>query len=350
MLLRLLRKHPDLFLLCFGLLAALVFLAVAELFLQLFWIPGGDMAITKFSRTPEYVDPVGYQPAPNTVLTGESKNSRQTFYTYEAAIDGHSRRMAPCGGEPPNGSFALFFGCSFTFGDGLTDEQTLPARFCAQLPGVESRNYAFGGYGVQQMFCHLIRPEIAGEVNAAAGLAFYVYIDHHLERLRGNVPWAEFSPRVDIENGLPVWKGPFKPSGPVEKFWAQADRLRLGKWFHEAFWRPSMTKSCRKFAQICAGSRNKLRNVWPDSDLRVVIFPHQTTAAIVAHQLKLEGVACLDYSLLFAGSDIPYEKLYFPDGHPTPENIEAVARQLAADIAADPEWGPRMAPALNPSP
>ena len=50
---------------------------------------------------------------------------------------------------PESGDKVVFYGDSFTFGEGLKDDETMPYEF-ARLTGRPVKNYAFHGYGVQQ--------------------------------------------------------------------------------------------------------------------------------------------------------------------------------------------------------
>ena len=346
MLIAFIKKHPDLSLSVAGVLAAFCILAAAETVLRLAGRPdgSGSIARTVFTPYPDVAEPVGYRPKPGMTLKGESKNDKQTFYTYEAVIDDMQRRATPCPGRSGKGPFALFFGCSFVFGDGLRDGETLPACFCARVPGVEAFNYAFSGHGVQQLWCHLQRPGFAGEISASPGLAFYVYIDHHLERLRGNIFWKQYMPRLEVEGGKVVYKGLFHPLTGVEKFWAGVDALKLGRLFHNEFFPlpPAGGKEAEKLALICADARQQMTELFPGSDLRVIIFPKQKTGKMVSDALSGHGVACMDYSGLLDGRGIPDEQVYFPDGHPRPATIQLLCGQLVSDLAADPEWGPKL--------
>ena len=65
-------------------------------------------------------------------------------------VDSFNRRFSPR--DSANTRHALFFGCSYTFGDGLNDKETLPAFYYKNDTSFNTYNYAFGGYGIQQMY------------------------------------------------------------------------------------------------------------------------------------------------------------------------------------------------------
>lgn len=76
----------------------------------------------------------------------------------------------------------LLFGCSFTFGYGLSDEQTWAWKLAKLLgPSWRLENYAANGYGPNHMLCmlehHLITPPTGSQ-----RYAVFLAIEHHLRR------------------------------------------------------------------------------------------------------------------------------------------------------------------------
>lgn len=344
MLVNFAKRHPDFTLTVFGIIAALALLAVAEGGMRLFWRPSKNVVRSEFQPKPKMRELSILSPPANGTMHGISRNDSTVFYSYDATIDGHHRRVTTCPEGRDAGCFTLFFGCSFTFGEGLSDAETIPSRFCALAPGVEVLNYAFGGYGVQQAWLHLQRPKFREEVRSPSGLAFYVFIDNHLERLRGNVFWKSSVPRLEERNGKVALNGTFVPLTASEKLWDAIDTLRLGRLFHEEFFplpRPSR-KEAEFLALICGSAKEKMRSLFPGSDLRVIIFPYQQCGPLVSAALDRQGVRCLDYSALLSDSGVSYEESHFPDSHPSAAAAGMVAARLAADLAADPEWGPKL--------
>lgn len=71
------------------------------------------------------------------------------------------------------------FGCSFTYGWGLDDNETFPWRLQELLPDREVRNFGVGGYGTLQSLLQL--REALGR-SAAPAVAVLAYGDFHDER------------------------------------------------------------------------------------------------------------------------------------------------------------------------
>ena len=104
-------------------------------------------------------NPLGYSWKPNLELNDISmdQNSRsfdekyreRNIYNATYHIDKSGNRLNPF--QPVNSPYiAIFMGCSFTFGWGLNDEQTLPALF-SKLSGWKAINTGMGGYGSHQV-------------------------------------------------------------------------------------------------------------------------------------------------------------------------------------------------------
>ena len=111
-----------------------------------------------------------------------------------------------------SGKHALFFGCSFTFGEGLMYSSTFPYLFESLNPDYKSYNYGVSGFGPHQIALLLdnqintINEETIPEVK---GFALYTYIDNHLNRVYGSsecLGWSACRSNVYIENDSLVIK------------------------------------------------------------------------------------------------------------------------------------------------
>jgi len=78
---------------------------------------------------------------------------------------------------------ALFFGCSFTWGHGMRDDQTMPYCFQDMAGGeYQSYNYGFIGWGAAEMH-HFLRDGAAlDDVRQKEGIAVYDFIGDHISR------------------------------------------------------------------------------------------------------------------------------------------------------------------------
>ena len=111
----------------------------------------------------------------------------QVIYNVTYTVDELNRRIIPY--EPPAGAeqFALFSGGSNTFGEGLNDDETIPALLQRAQLTHRVYNYAVRGYGPHQMLRKFETGKLRREIRERTGIAFYQYFDVHIGRVLGTL-------------------------------------------------------------------------------------------------------------------------------------------------------------------
>ncbi len=106
------------------------------------------------------------------------------------------------------GPTIVFFGDSFTFGEGLNDVDTLPQAF-ADLLGRKQRvlNLGFSGYGPQQFLAELQTGRFDEVIGAQPRLFVFMTFAGHAERTACKPIWMRWGPRYALENGQVALKG-----------------------------------------------------------------------------------------------------------------------------------------------
>jgi hypothetical protein len=127
------------------------------------------------------------------------------IYSADYTIDQNLlRRTQSC----ESGAAIVFFGCSFTFGDGVDDGETMPQIF-ADLLDRKQRvvNLGYEGYGPQQF----LRVMETGLFDAVIGprpdLFVYLTAPWHAERTSCKAPFVLDAPRYALEKGRIAFKG-----------------------------------------------------------------------------------------------------------------------------------------------
>ncbi len=177
---------------------------------------GLAMAVTLYAflgprRLPEYViedpadgrsyfqaDPdLGYAPAAGVRVRASRRHEGETIYDVRYSIDEHGLRVTP--GSRREGRAVLFFGGSFTFGEGVDDEDALPARFASWMGG-DTRivNAGFHGYGPHQMLRALETHRLDPLVPDGVEQVVYQGIDGHVMRVAGRAIWDLTGPRYEV--------------------------------------------------------------------------------------------------------------------------------------------------------
>ena len=143
--------------------------------------------ITKFPNTNVIGHVKKYDPVNNNVL-----------YDAKYSINSNSRRMNPIDDNTQRTKGLLFLGGSFTFGEGVQDNETFPYYFSKIAKKFIPYNISVQGYSLSDLFYHLNLKEEGLFKNipkAQDNIAIYYFIGHHIRR--STYPLTAF---IEIEN------------------------------------------------------------------------------------------------------------------------------------------------------
>ena len=113
------------------------------------------------------------------------------LFDVDYTIDSSGLRVAPSWRKDDLTGTVLFFGCSFTFGEGLKDNETLPYQVGVQSRGrYRTFNFAFEAYGPNQMLAQIEHGMVQRVVDTTPQYAFYVAIPIHVWRVAGRDAWG----------------------------------------------------------------------------------------------------------------------------------------------------------------
>lgn len=168
-----------------------------------------------------------------------------TLFDVNYTIDTNGLRVAPPWRKDDLAGTVLFFGCSFTFGEGVKDNETLPYQVGAQSGGrYRTFNFAFEAYGPNQMLAQIEHGMVQRVVDTTPQYAFYVAIPVHVWRVAGRTAWGGHAPRYVLDaDGTVHQAGYFGNSKNL------AERLGLkrgvGQLNKSAMWRTLSTSEPR---------------------------------------------------------------------------------------------------------
>jgi len=261
------------------------------------------------------------------------KKLSNTVYT----TDDYGRRIVPEHSENREKKFfALFFGCSYTFGEGLQDNETLPFYYSLFQPSVKPYNYGLSGYGPQQMLEHLKRENIKDEIAEQQGILIYIFIDHHINRVIGTMRsyslWADIMPYyvLDQSNNL-VRKGSFRTGRPLlNKLYWLLNRSQVVKALNLDY--PRINKKHFELtARMFLESQKLFYKKFGSDKYYILFYPGSRYVQNLKPYLQKFGISYLDYSGLFNPSDPQY---HIPsDVHPNSHALKLIAEKIAQDIA-----------------
>jgi hypothetical protein len=288
---------------------------------------------------PEYYQAhpeLGWAPKPGTRTRAWKRVAGEPVYDVQYSIDALGRRVTPGAAAGSRSTFLLFFGCSVTFGEGVQDTETFPHFVAEQAPRVRPYNYAFHGYGPQQLLARLETQDLRAEINEPEGSLVYLFIDAHVNRAIGSMVvytgWADTAPYYRPgPDGALVRDGTLTTGRPATSIlYSVLGRSQLLKRTHQDVPLAITEGHIDLTARILAASKRRFDQQFGAGRFVVVIFPGSRHAAGLKRALDRHGVEFLDYSALFDAADPAYA---LPnDWHPTPQAHRRLAEQLVTDL------------------
>jgi len=300
--------------------------------------PGVEMLSTYHAILDTQHPALGYRLMPGRTARVFVKVKGRTLFDAVYTTDAAGRRLTPSGPSRDAAGTLLFFGDSFTFGEGVSDDETMPFAVARLASQHHVYNYGVPGYGPQHVLAKLEDDAIVRELDVAPPvIGVYTFIDGHVPRavgtMRHYVSWMADSPCYDLDASetAVVRTGSFRTAQPwrsrLYDFFGRSQVLQYFdfSWpFH--FTRRDVSLTCR----IIEAARDRFRALFDSDRFYVLFYPGSHYTARIVAQLAARGVRTLDYSSLIDWNDERYHVPY--DGHPTAYTHRLIAAQLVSDL------------------
>lgn len=182
---------------------------------------GSCAASTSGTYASDYFTPspiTGYKGKPNTTATAhKAAQSGEIIYNVSYTTDEFGWRITPSSDDSSD-ECVLFFGDSFTIGEGVQDNETLPFYFGTHA-NARIYNFGFHGYGPHQALALVQSGEIARIVkDCVSVLAIYESLPGHIARAGGFSSWEQGTnaPRFYLDpSGSLKWGNAYLHKSPV---------------------------------------------------------------------------------------------------------------------------------------
>ena len=269
--------------------AAVLALALGEIY---FWCVKVEKTNTYCCDGRYFVrdDLMGMIPRKSFAATHVKTINSVPIYKVTYTIDSNGLRIAPPYDLRSVTGSVLFFGCSYTMGDGVEDTETIPYMTGLLTEGRYAiYNFGFHGYGPQQMLAALEGGLVKKTVTVPPQHIIYQAIPYHMERVAGLMTWFPHAPRYRRTDG-----GQVIPDGnldtvedetrysQIEQFWrkqgptghAIAQNLRRS-YIYDKLVRPLRSLSredVQLFLDIVSQAKNEAARQFPKSEFHILLW------------------------------------------------------------------------------
>lgn len=281
-------------------------------------------------------DPVtGYAAKPCETFSSVKMLNNDTIYQTHYTINCSGNRTTGPNAKQSH-KYLMFFGCSFTFGEGLPDSLSFPYLVNETSKLYKVINYSQPGYGPQQMLAMMQSGNIDTVLRIDSGIAVYTLLPDHLYRAVG-APyvignWGDRMPCYKLESGKPINVGSFKQQHPLKALYykalAKSGVGKLMRWGEPKYSKADLQLT----ASIISRSRDIYLTASPNSKFVVLLYPFPDLLPLrkdLKTALEQEDITILDYQDLF-----PMDSAHtiVGDGHPNGLANQLVAKQLVRDL------------------
>ncbi|MPR35151.1 hypothetical protein [Salmonirosea aquatica] len=277
-------------------------------------------------------DTLGVRARPNWHIRWVPLKDNVRYDTVTISTDSLGRRATPLPDSLPRPRYALFLGCSYTYGDGVSDTQTLPYYFQALSPTYRAYNYGYMAYSPLHTLALLQQGALERQIPQKDGFAVFTLINDHLDRVIPATRWIELT-----QGRFPYLD---KKTMHTEGIFADKRRLytqavlnfqgtglqQIMKWGYP---RTHTDAHYQLLVDIIKKSEEEYTRHFGNNRFYVVVFPGNPLSAETERLFKAKGIHYFDYSGLMS---IESNMLPFDNAHPAPQVYERVARQLSRDL------------------
>lgn len=276
-------------------------------------------------------DTLGYKAKVNWQLKWQpSKDSK----TLSFSTDTLARRIIPSVEQLRRGrdKYALFLGCSYTYGDGVSDDETMPYFFEQKAPDYLAQNYGFMGYSPLQSLALLQHRNIREEIKEQQGFAVYTYINDQIDRVIPASRWVELMKGrfPNLIHQSMTTEGIF-----LKKHHVLYDLIHWGyntniaQYFRIGYPKIHNSTHYQLVVDILKKTKAEYQRQFKNDNFYVIVFPGSQLKPEMKTMFDQSGIKYFDYSTL-----INIEKNYLPydSAHPKGEVYKVVMDKFYSDL------------------
>ncbi len=333
--------------LCIGLFSITLPVSVLEAY---FWIsfeaPVVDTLVETDSAIPAHImadlNPKDTYTRRHAIRTFTATDTK--FFDVTFTYNSEGQRITPY--APKAKTAVVLMGCSFTFSDGLKDEQAFAYQLGKKL-GSDYQVFNLGknGSGSHRVLESLEQgmPNLKKYSNV---LFYYFAMDDHLQRISGAAYWDHVGPMYDVRDGKAIRIGTFMDIAPFYKnkhlfFWVKRSHIykKLNPYLHSAMakYLPRNTKEKKLELQVAliTSMNEQIHKDYPQSTFTVLLWPPDTAEPMTPF---LQHIPHIDMEKWFPQYKQHMEKYviaYPHETHPSAHANDIVAHEMTSIVQND---------------
>lgn len=141
-------------------------------------------------------DAMGHRPAAGLDTRATLHVDGELVYDVTYTTDADALRVSPPIAAGEQRGCILFFGCSYTFGEGVEDHEAMPYVVGVKTHGAyQVRNFGYSGYGPHHMLAAIETGLVERAAHCTPTIAVYQAHPHHVLRASGKWWWDLYGPR-----------------------------------------------------------------------------------------------------------------------------------------------------------
>lgn len=285
-------------------------------------------------------DRVGYRLRPNTKSRHIVRTADEIIFDSTITVNSYGLRKSSHEDDSDRENLAVIAGCSWAFGHGLNDDQTV-SSYIAQLDeSYKSYNIGLEGRG-PNVFIELIR-NIPSKILTGFDKAdlVYVYMTSHIDRAAGTLPsyeWLADTPLyVKNEEGRMDYVSSMKEANPWRNLFLEyMDKVHwLWNFGGERIF-PRMTQ--KDYDYVC-DLIVEMKNVWQDRvpHGRFLVYVHPMSNPFPEFESCFEKRGLKTYRSHLTGIEAGGH-IIKGDGHPNHRTNRVVAEQIL-EVLRQSKW------------
>ncbi|MEC7275529.1 MAG: hypothetical protein VXV96_04340 [Bdellovibrionota bacterium] len=294
----------------------------------------GGRKIYEYTKEKDFTDDslLGFKHRPFQKNTMIRRTESSIIYHFDFQTNEFGRRIDPRFHSRDKKFFYIAYGCSYIFGTGLENQDTLTSSLNSSLKETHAYNFATGGIGPNFMLADLRREDFKKEVTQTEGIFHYFYLGAHVLRANGfmeQLSWYSESPYFEKEGDILVRRGNFNTGRPVLTKLYNFLRTVLN-WSRWGNFPKPMDSHYLYTCDLISESKKAFKKHFPKAKFVVSEHPLITykMPPLLTECLKERGITLIRKTL----ENPPDNYFIHQDGHPTGDFNKWYASEIIKDL------------------